>query len=243
MQTELHSLQRQVTWLKGYALTSSLLMLAFILFSLTTANKSVIRAQGIVIEDAQGRDRILIGAPIPASRSRVRTNLQRVAKEWAPKLGGKKYMDWYAGYDHSANGIVFLNEQGFDKVVVGETMPDPNTGRRQVRSAGMTFNDDQGFERGGVGVSVTAEGKTRGAFGLDDEQGEAIHMFVLEDGTRGLRVGHDDGYLFLGKAVPHSMIAGSDKAMTGALAVDRTGQVIWQQSMLAQSSQPHSTPR
>ncbi|WP_400191481.1 hypothetical protein [Hymenobacter sp. B81] len=232
MQTQLQQLQRQLNYLKAYALTSSLLLLSFTLFSLSSAQKGVIRVKGIVIEDAQGRDRILIGAPIPDSRQRVRTNPAKAKQAWAGRLGGEKYMANYATYNHSANGIVFLNEQGFDKVVVGETMPDPNTGKRLVKSAGMTFNDDRGFERGGVGVSTTAEGKTRAVLGVDDQDGEAVHLFALEDGTKGLRIGHAQGQLFFGKTAPHSMIFESDRELAGAVAVDQTGTVLWQQNTL-----------
>jgi hypothetical protein len=233
MQTELTQLRRQLNYLKAYALTSSLLMLSFVLFSLTGADHGIIRAKGIVIEDAQGRDRILIGAPIPDSRDRMRTNLARVQREWAPGMP-KQYMEWYAKYEHRANAIVFLNEQGYDKVVVGETMPDPNTGKRMVQSAGLTFNDDRGFERGGMGVSTTKEGKTRVAFGLDDEQGEAVHLFVLEDGTKGLRIRHDDGTLFFGKEAAHSMIRNAEGPAAGTTAVDNQGQLVWQQNVLGQ---------
>ena len=39
------------------------------------AKEGVIRTRGIVIVDEKGRERILIGAPIPAARNRVRTDL------------------------------------------------------------------------------------------------------------------------------------------------------------------------
>ena len=45
----------------------------------------VTRTKGIIIEDAQGRERILIGAPIPASRARVRTDTSRVRQVWAQR--------------------------------------------------------------------------------------------------------------------------------------------------------------
>lgn len=51
---------------------------------------------------------------------------------------------------HGVKGIPFLNEEGFDKLILGEKRPYPNTGKRIVDAAGFTFNDDRGFERGGL---------------------------------------------------------------------------------------------
>lgn len=52
---------------------------SFMLFSLkNNYTFSVIRAKGIVIVDEKGKDRILIRAPIPYSKDRVRTNMDKV---------------------------------------------------------------------------------------------------------------------------------------------------------------------
>lgn len=232
MEKELIQLKRQVSWLKYYAIASSIFMITLLLTGMSSRNKDIIRAKGIVIEDSAGRDRILIGTPIPESRHRVRTNLEQVRKEWAPGLGGEKYMEQFASYEHSASGILFLNEKGFDKLVLGEKMPDPNTGKRIVDAAGFTFNDDKGFERGGLGISKTTAGKYRVVFGMDDETGEALHMFVLEDGTKGIQIASDDGRLILGKAKAGSDFFGNKEDFSGIAVMDAGGKMIWEKNAL-----------
>ena len=224
MDHNLNHIHRQLNWLKAYAVASSLLFGAALL-SFTSPSAKVLRATGIVIEDEQGRDRILIGAPIPASRQRVRTNLARVKKAWAPKLGGEQYMQAYAAYDNSASGIVFLTEDGFDKLIVGEHIPDPNTGKRLITPSGIMLNDDNGFERAGFGVSKTSSGQYRAALGLDDAGGEAGHLFVLEDGTKGLRVVQNDGQLFAGSLKANGRLFTSEKDSTGFFRLSREGKV------------------
>lgn len=195
--------------------------------------RTLVRTRGIVIEDEAGRDRLLIGYPIPPSRERVRTDLARVESTWAPRLGGAKFMEAYRSYDNSASGLVFLNEQGFDKLVLGEKMPDPNTGVRLVDSAGFSFNDDEGFECGGLGVSKTPEGKTRVVMGMDDPKvGEALHLFVMEDGSKGLRIASEDGLLLLGRAVAGNEIFQNAEPFLGMLVKDAQGKLLLEQNAL-----------
>lgn len=80
----------------------------------------IIRAKGIVIEDENGRDRMLIGSPVPNSKHRVRTDTALVRRYWASQFKEpNQYMEWYKTYKNSLNGIVFMNEDGFDRVLVG----------------------------------------------------------------------------------------------------------------------------
>lgn len=39
-------------------------------------------------------------------------------------------MDSYQDYNHGANGLVILNEDGFDRLILGEEGPDPHVGKR-----------------------------------------------------------------------------------------------------------------
>lgn len=95
----------------------------------------IIRAKGIIIEDESGRDRILIGAPIPYSNDRVRTDSLLVKKYWASKFKNpNQYMEWYKSYKNSADGIVFMNDKGFDVVQIGDNLSDANVGKRMFRS-------------------------------------------------------------------------------------------------------------
>ncbi len=109
-----------------------LLILAFGLYSYTQSTTfGVIRAKGIVFEDQEGKDRILIGALIPYSKDRVRTDSVKVRKYWASAFGAEadNYMEYYKDYRHATDGIVVLNKDGFDRVLLGDKLADPNTGK------------------------------------------------------------------------------------------------------------------
>jgi hypothetical protein len=67
-----------------YSIASSLLLtiVFFSAFGGPEKKFGIIRAKGIVIEDSAGRDRILIGSPIPLSGDHVRTDTAMVRKYW-----------------------------------------------------------------------------------------------------------------------------------------------------------------
>ncbi|TAF67696.1 MAG: hypothetical protein EAZ55_01360 [Cytophagales bacterium] len=232
---QIKQLQQQINLLKSYILAGTIIFAMLLLSSYRTKkdiNDNIIRTQGIIIQDSLGRDRILIGNPIPYSKDRVRTNMEKVAKTWAKDLGGDKYMEWYKGYRHSANGIVFLNEEGYDKILVGDQLPDPNTGKRIVDAAGLMFNDDKGYERGGLGVSRTTEGSYRLVLGMDDEQGEALHMFILEDGTRGIRIAGTEGQMLMGSADANNSFFNNKEKFMGISVFNNDGKILWQKNAL-----------
>ena len=54
-----------------------------------TEKFDLIRTKGIIIEDENGKDRILIGAPIPYSKDRVRTDTNLVRKYFASEVNPK----------------------------------------------------------------------------------------------------------------------------------------------------------
>lgn len=234
MDNQLASLQRQVARLRAACIVGAVGVAALAAFGFAPrGGAEVIRVRGIVVEDEAGRDRILIGVPVPESTDRFRTDAARVREGWAPRLGGEKYMESYAALDHSAGGIVFLNEQGYDKLVFGEKMPDPNTGKRLVQAAGLTFNDDEGFERGGLGVSSVPEGGTRVVLGMDDPSvGEAMHLFVLEDGTKGMQIAYEGGRILLGRSHAGGWAFGTPEEFSGIRIVDDEGVVLWEHNAL-----------
>jgi hypothetical protein len=198
------------------------------------AGERLIRTRGLVIEDEAGRDRILIGAPVPRSDDRVRTDVARAEAAWGARLGGDRFRENYAKLDHAANGIVVLNEQGFDTLAIGDRMPDPNTGKRLVVPTGMTWNDEHGYELGGLGCSKTAEGKYRVVMGMDDPTvGEALHLFVLEDGTKGLRIASEDALLLIGRARAGNDVFGNASEFAGLMVKDASGKVVLEQNALA----------
>jgi hypothetical protein len=227
--------QRYSRLLVLFLLVTILLLGSLIILFSKSSTFNILRAKGIVIEDATGRDRILIGSPIPSSKDRVRTDTALVRKYWASKFDegeAAEYMQWYTDYDHGANGIVVMNEQGFDRVLVGDQLADPNTGKRMFNIAGVVWNNPEGWELGGAGVNTTRDGKSsRSIVGVDDGEGEAVHMVAFEDGTKGLIVGGANGRLLIGMAKAGSQWFKSEDAFTGIKYYDPTGKLIWAQEM------------
>ncbi len=234
MSAELQHLQKQVTWMRWYIFITSGLLLSVVLFAFTYPEQSfgIIRAKGIIIEDSIGRDRILIGSPIPFSKDRVRNDTNLVRKHWAKRFGnGHQYMEWYKNYYHGAEGIVVMNEHGFDRVLLGDKLADPNIGKRMFQSSGILWNDREGWELGGAGVNTTKDGKSRSVMGVDDKDGEAVHIVALEDGTKGLIIGGENGRLMIGMSKKDGQWFQNKQAFTGIKYFDNNGKLIWEQTM------------
>jgi hypothetical protein len=120
------------------------------------SRSDVIRTRGVVIVDAEGRDRILIGAPVPVSVDRKRKNAE-------------------------TPGAVFLGADGADRLILGEApgpMINGNASKRIAAAVGLTFHDPKGNERGGIGFL----GNGRAAVVLDRASGDAVGMMV-DDAT------------------------------------------------------------
>ncbi len=157
---------------------------------LTDNSNKIIKTRGIIIVDEQGRERILLGAPIPAAKNRVRTDLAKVEKIWGPQMGGQRYMNYYKNYNHNVNGMLVLNENGIDRLAIGDHLPDPNIGKKiGENNTGLIWNDDDGFERGGLGV-LKVKGKYRVVLGMDSERsgGEGLTLAVADDGQIGMGI-------------------------------------------------------
>lgn len=181
----------------------------------------MLRAKGLVIVDENGKERILIGAPIPPARNRVRTDTARVRKLWAQAWGKpEEYMNWYKNYRHSANGIVILDENGYDRLALGQDVPDPNIGRRIGLHTGMVFNDESGYERGGLGILKLKNGKKRVVLGLDGENGnDATGISIMENGQSGFWAAGSKGkHIFVGAAPDSALLA---NPFLGVLVSDR----------------------
>jgi hypothetical protein len=211
-----------------------LVALLFIgLFAFTRVEQfNIIRAKGIIIEDSAGRDRILIGAPIPFSRNRVRTDTALVRKHWAAKLtpnNPDKYMGYYKNYYNATEGMVVMNENGFDRVLVGDKLADANTGKRMFEAAGISWNDKNGFELGGGGVNTTNDGKSRAVIGLDNLDGEAIHIVALEDGTNALMIKGNNGALLIGISNKNGQLFQNENEFAGIKYFNGQGKLVWEQ--------------
>ena len=196
-------LQREVRTARLLATVSTLLSGFLLIAGLAPSGRprEVLRTRGIVIVDAQGRDRILIGAPIPASGSRIRSDYEKAKRAW-----GGRYPDfeWYRGLEHSTNGIVVIDERGYDRIVLGDPNPDPNIGKRVAPASGIAVNDQEGFERTGWGYFPTLN---RTALGIDTPNGnEGVMVGVLDDSTAGVVVMDGGPAIFLGNAGPNASI-------------------------------------
>lgn len=135
-ETELNHLQREVARLRILVIIALLAVIALAAMSMLrkpdtpTKPDPILRAQGLVITDAQGHDRILIGAPVPASNDRTRK-------------------------DDASDGIIFLGKTGADRLAVGQLPTLHIDGKTYKRRGdddnyGMTLYDPKGSERGGL---------------------------------------------------------------------------------------------
>lgn len=234
IQNELNELRKsQLRTKRLYIGSLVLLCVAFATFSFTKINRfDLIRAKGIVIEDVNGRDRILIGSPVPFSAHRVRTDTALVRKYWASQFKDpNQYMEWYKKYKNTSNGIIFMNKEGFDEVLVGDNLADPNVGVRMFEMSGILMNNKKGWERAGGGINTTKDGKSRGGFGIDDESGEAMHLMTMEDGSKALIIADENGSIRIGMSKKPGELFQNKESFTGIRYFDNEGRLIWEQKM------------
>jgi len=131
----------------------------------------VLRLQGLIIEDTQGRPRILLGAPVT-------------------RVPGRRRQD-------ETVGVIVLGENGADRVAIGAPTPAPqirgHVARRISPSAGLVIDDSEGNERGGFGV---LDGDGRVVLGLDYPMGtgEAIGLAVIPGEAVGLHINDQKSY-------------------------------------------------
>ena len=230
MSTSAERLNRTVRWLQVYAALLTIAVAVLFIRS-GTATDGVLRARGLIIEDEVGRERILIGAPVPEAANRVRTDEARVREVWAPRFP-EAYMDYYQDYSHDTNGMLILSEDGFDRLAVGDPTPDPNIGRRIAPSTGMVINDTEGFERMGYGVKPM-DGRYRVSLGLDTDRIEEGLILMLDDGgPRGVLVGTAGDRIFLGSAPAGHGWTGLAEEFQGLL-VRRDGETVYQMNLAA----------
>ncbi len=194
--------QQDIKLLKWYSLLLTIMVVVLFVKGFNNEPKEfpdILRVQGIIVEDENGNERILIGAPTPFASNRVRTDTNRVKEEWGNKFP-PQYLDWYKEYNHDTYGILILDSLGFDRIAIGNPAPDPNIGKRIGPSTGIIINDQNGFERTGYGV-LNVHGQNRVVLGLDNENGsEGIAIALFEDGTSGISMASKLGSVFLGKA-------------------------------------------
>lgn len=143
-------------------------------------------------------------------------------------------MEWYEDYYHGTNGMIIMNEDGFDKLLVGDKLADPNGGVRIAESAGIIWNDENGMERGGIGLNRLKENnKYRGVLGFDLDNGaEGFHLAQLEDGSQLIRMVYNDGYLLFGQANEPSRFLKNEKPFIGIMIFNRQDSLVYQKNFL-----------
>jgi hypothetical protein len=240
MQQKLERLENQYKKMSGFFLGFvCVTVITFFGFAFTQEKKpGIIRTKGIIVEDENGKDRILIGAPIPQSKDRVRTDTSLVRKYFSNEIYPKdpnKYMEWYKNYRHTAFGMVILNENGIDVIQVGDKLSDPNVGRRIFLPTGILLNNQKGLEVGGFGTHTFDDGRSGVALGLDDPGNgrEAFHAVVLSDGTRALILQDAKGKLVIGFGKPQNEIFSTRDSVefVGAKYFDKENKLVWEQKI------------
>jgi len=193
MQERIEKLEKQVKWLGSCALILATIVVALLGLAAKSESESakILRARGLIIEDDQGRKRILIGASVPGA-----------AKNAA-----------------AMNGILLLDPNGTARIALGNPVPDPSQGKRNAPLIGLVVNDSDGLERTGYGVHNTGGGDQptlvldyRDREGLsfsvlDGGLGKRAAGVILQSGNRHLYLGSGDGALI--------DIPGGDKPFSG----------------------------
>lgn len=203
MDDQIAHLQRSVRRLQTLVVTLLLAGAAAALngFARVDRGEEVIRTKGIVIVDDAGRERILIGAPIPAAANRVRTDIARLQALYGSRFPRQYYTEYYPTYRNSLHGMLVMDENGVDRLAIGDSVPDPNIGRRVGHEVGLIMNDERGFERTGYGV-LRVDSAYRIVLGLDGKEGREGVALAVDDATgrRALTTQGDSGSIFLGHA-------------------------------------------
>ena len=213
-------LQREVSRLRMLVIVALVAVIALAAVSLlrkpdTQAKPDpILRAQGLVITDAQGHDRILIGAPVPASSSRTRK-------------------------DDASDGIIFLGATGADRLAVGQLPTlhiDGKTYKRRGddNNYGITLYDTKGSERGGlasmgtgrVGLALDRATPPYEAIGLMIDDAENFAGMYINYGDPKAR----DSAIELGTGADNVSIElkGKDGHSRAKLGVEGASKPAWQ---------------
>jgi hypothetical protein len=176
----------------------------------------IIKTRGIIVVDEQGRERVLIGAPIPQAKNRVFTDKTRALEAWKDKMpeSGKFYWDKFDELHKAGVGMLVLDENGFDRVAIGDQLPDANTGKRIGKATGLTIHNEKGYERAGFGMIKVGD-RTQVGLGMDDEHGEALNLFSAKGLGVGIRINDSKNQLIFGTLEPNMMFNKSDQPFSG----------------------------
>jgi len=222
LQIEVQSLSRKLRAV--YLIFGAILIAqAFLYFGLSAQadgeivdnSGKIIKVKGIVVVDEKGRERVLIGAPIPASKDRVLTDKNKALAAWKNKIPeNHPYWEHFSELNSKAFGMIVLDENGFDRLAVGDQLPDANTGKRVGTATGLTIHNKTGYERAGFGLIETPDG-SRVGLGMDDEHGEALNLFAAKGIGYGLRINDSKNQIVFGSFAPNKMFNTSDQPFSG----------------------------
>lgn len=161
--------RRQRLLLLGWPLSIVLLLTLGASASREPAANSgkILRARGLIIEDEQGRERILLGAPVPKTQHRKRQD--------------------------PATALIFVGENGADRLALGYS-PNPQVGGQVIQrisgGVGIQINDQEGNERAGFGhldigrvvLGLDWKGREALTLAVDDKAGYTAIMLAGDKG-------------------------------------------------------------
>ena len=117
--------------------------------------------------------------------------------------------------------MIILDEHGYDKIAIGDPVPDPNIGKRIAPSVGFAINDNEGFERSGLGFTPD---NNRVVWGLDSPQGsEGVTLSILEDGSTGMSLTSGQNRIYVGSAPANGLLTELPEPFNGVLIRDSSG--------------------
>ena len=224
LQNEVRTLSRKLR--ATYLVFGAILLAQYALFfgvnsqadsEIVDNSGKIIKTRGIIVVDEQGRERVLIGAPIPQVNNRVFTDKTKALAAWKDKIPEKAAQQYWDNFDKlqkASIGMLVLDENGFDRVVVGDQLPDANTGRRIGSATGITIHNDKGYERAGFGTIKVGDTFQVG-LGMDDEYGEALNLFASKALGVGLRINDSKNQLIFGTLQPNKLTNKSDQPFSG----------------------------
>jgi len=155
---QLDALQRRLATMERRMRLLGTTALVFGALAITGAvlpQEQVLRARGLVITDANGRERIVIGAPVSNASAH-------------PQLVG-------------ASGLVVLDSAGLLQVAAGTNPPlvfrSGKLGKRIASSAGITIYDPRnGGERGGMGAFADGRANVCLDYGTKDKEAACMSV-------------------------------------------------------------------
>jgi hypothetical protein len=158
-------LEKQVKRQRLSGAVAGILLLGASITSFVAKDPAYLRVRALTVVDAQGRARILLGAPAETTGRRRK--------------------------DAATASLVILGPQGQDRVILGESPNPLIKGKVYTRIApayGMTIHDSTGQERGGMNFLDNG----RGIIALDRQNQDAVEMIVNDQsGFAGLTMNYE----------------------------------------------------